>query len=145
MPKTINFENKKMIQRLQTVFLLLFILLSLGNWLFFPVETIVFQPLDFFLSEQSNNFSLILVVLGFVSIFSFKKRIMQLRLNRLIWVMHSLFWGSFVYFVVSDHADTFLNFFPDLLLAGLAEVCLLLANKQIRKDEALVRSLDRLR
>lgn len=145
MPKTINFENKKMIQRLQTVFLIVFVLLSIANGLFFPVEIIVFQPLDLPLGDQINNLSFVLVFFAVLSIFSFKKRIIQLRLNGLIWLIHVLFWGSFVFLVVRDHAGAYSNFFPDVILAGIAEVNLLLANKFIRKDEALVRSLDRLR
>lgn len=134
-----------MIQRLQTVFLLVFAVLSIANGLFFPVEIIVFQPLDMPLGDQINNFSFVFVVLAVFSIFSFKKRMLQLRLNRLIWAIHVLFWGSFVFLVVRDHASAYLDFLPDVILAGIAEVSLLLANKFIRKDEALVRSLDRLR
>lgn len=145
MPKTINFGNKKMIQRLQTVFLLVFAALTLANGLFFPVEKVVFQPLDMPLGDQINNFSMVLVVLAILSIFCFKNRNLQLRLNRFIWVIHMLFWGSFVFLVVRDHADVYLDFSPDVVLAGMAEISLWLANKFIRKDEALVRSLDRLR
>jgi hypothetical protein len=47
--------------------------------------------------------------------------------------------------IIQHQADNFNQYLPDLMIAFAGEVVLLLANRFIKKDEALIRSLDRLR
>jgi hypothetical protein len=63
----------------------------------------------------------------------------------MVWVLFTLFWAGFVYLVIQHQADNFNQYIPDLSIAFVGEVALLLANRFIKKDEALIRSLDRLR
>ena len=134
-----------MIQRIQTVFMLLFVLAGGVNFFLFPSEIIVFEPLLGENVDASPYVSILLSFLVLINIGFYKRRMLQLRINQLAWVLYTLFWGSFVYMIIPYHANSFNQFLPDLLIAFLGEVFLLLANRFIRKDEALIRSLDRLR
>ena len=132
-----------MLQRIQTLFLLLFCGVSLGNFFFFPVEIDIFSPFG----KQAAllvYLPLALTVTIFATIFLYKQRSRQVLINRVVWVIFTLYWGSFVYFIV-EAGNGFDLYLPDLSLAFVGEVALLLANRFIKKDEALVRSLDRLR
>ena len=134
-----------MIQRIQTVFMLLFVLAGGVNFFLFPSEIVVFEPLLGGDVDASPYVSILLSFLVLINIGLYKKRLLQVRINRLAWVLYTLFWGSFVYMIIRDHANDFNQFLPDLLIAFVGEVALLLANRFIKKDEALIRSLDRLR
>ena len=134
-----------MIQRIQTVFMILFVLTGGVNFFLFPSELVVFEPLLGENAGASPYVSVLLSLLVLINIFFYKKRVLQLRINQLIWVLYSLYWGSFVFMIISYFADDYNPFLSDLLIAFVGEVVLLLANHFIRKDEALVRSLDRLR
>jgi len=134
-----------MIQRIQTVFMLLFVMAGGVNFFLFPSEIVVFEPLLGGDVDASPYVSILLSFLVLINISFYKKRMLQLRINRLAWVLYTLFWGSFVYMIILHHANDFNQFLPDLLIAFIGEVVLLLANRFIRKDEALIRSLDRLR
>ena len=134
-----------MIQRIQTVFMLLFVLTGGVNFFLFPSELVVFEPFFGENAGASPYVSLLLSLLVLINIFFYKKRVLQLRINKLIWVLYSLFWGSFVFMIISYFPNDYNPFLPDLLIAFVGEVVLLFANHFIKKDEALIRSLDRLR
>ena len=89
------------------------------------------------------------VALGFYSIFSYKNRLKQLRLNLVNIVFIMLILGLFVYFSYQGElllpkpekgAYGFSFFMPAVTVLFYS-----LANRFIRRDEALVRSADRLR
>lgn len=134
-----------MIQRIQSLYMLLFIFLGVANFLFFPSEEIVFKALLEGSEASTPYVSLLLSLAVLTNLFLFTKRKIQLIVNQVIWVLFTLFWGSFVYLILQNPTVHFSNFSMDLLLAFLGEVSLLLANKAIKKDEALIRSIDRLR
>ena len=134
-----------MIQRIQTVFMFLFVLTGGVNFFLFPSELVVFEPLLGENAGASPYVSVLLSLLVLINIFFFKKRVLQLRINQLIWVLYSLYWGSFVFMIISYFPNDFNPFLSDLLIAFAGEVVLLFANHSIKKDEALIRSLDRLR
>lgn len=142
--KKINFE-KKMLQRPQTLLLLLFCAVATANALFFPLEARVFSHLLNASSIYASWVSLIFVLIVVLNIFLYKNRPMQIRINKVVWLLFTLFWGSYVYFVVKEFNTAFSTFLPDLVLAFIGEVCLLYANRFIRKDENLIRSMDRIR
>ena len=134
-----------MIQRIQTIFMLLFILAGGVNFFLFPSEIIVFEPLMGNKADSSPYVSFLLSLLVLINIILFKKRTLQILVNQMVWVLFTLFWGGFVYLVIQHQADNFNQYIPDLFIAFVGEVALLLANRFIKKDEALIRSLDRLR
>ena len=134
-----------MIQRIQTVFMLLFVITAAVNFFLFPSEIVVFEPVLGEKVDSSPYISILLAILVLVNIGFYKKRKLQVRINQLVWVLYTLFWGSFVYFTLQNTTEGLNLYLPDLLVAFVGEVALLLANRYIRKDEALIRSLDRLR
>lgn len=134
-----------MIQRIQTVFMLLFVITAAVNFFLFPSEIVVFEPVLGEKVDSSPYISILLAILVLVNIGFYKKRILQVRINQLVWVLYTLFWGSFVYFTLQNTTEGLNLYLPDLLIAFIGEVALLFANRYIRKDEALIRSLDRLR
>ena len=133
-----------MIQRLQTLFLLLFCGINAVNFFLFPVEypllKSTFETDAALLVKLPLIFSLII----FINVFLFKYRGRQLLINRVVWVVFTLFWGSLVYLIVQQ-GKGFSPYLADLGLAFVGKVALLMANRYIAKDEALIRSLDRLR
>ena len=134
-----------MIQRIQTVFMLLDVIAAAVNFYLFPSEIVVFEPVLGEKVDSSPYISILLAILVLVNIGFYKKRKLQVRINQLVWVLYTLFWGSFVYFTLQNTTEGLNLYLPDLLVAFVGEVALLLANRYIRKDEALIRSLDRLR
>ncbi len=134
-----------MLQRPQTLLLMLFCALATTNAFVFPLEEQVFS----FLLEASASYapliSLLFVLLIVLNVFLYTNRPLQIRINQLVWLLFTLFWGSYVFFVVQQYSESFSVYFPDLVLAFFGELCLIFANRFIRKDENLVRSLDRLR
>ena len=134
-----------MIQRIQTIFMLLFVLAGGVNFFLFPSEMIVFEPLMGNKADSSPYVSILLSLLVLINIILYKKRTLQILVNQMVWVLFTLFWAGFVYLVIQHHADNFNQYIPDLSIAFVGEVALLLANRFIKKDEALIRSLDRLR
>ena len=134
-----------MIQRIQTIFMLLFVTTAAVNFFLFPSEIVVFKPVVGEKVDSSPYISILLAILVLVNIGFYKKRKLQVLINQLVWVLYTLFWGSFVYFTLQNTTEGLNLYLPDLLVAFVGEVALLLANRYIRKDEALIRSLDRLR
>ena len=134
-----------MLQRPQTLLLLLFCALATTNAFVFPLEEQVFS----FLLEASASYapliSLLFVLLIVLHVFLYTNRPLQIRINQLVWLLFTLFWGSYVFFVLQQYSESFSVYLPDLVLAFFGELCLIFANRFIRKDENLVRSLDRLR
>lgn len=134
-----------MIQRIQTIFMLLFVLVGVANFLYFPSEELIFQPLLGKNSPSSPYVSFLLALIVLLNIALYKKRLLQIRVNQFVWVVFTLFWGGFVYFILVQENQTFTPYLPDLSIAFVGEVALLLANRFIQKDEDLIRSIDRLR
>ena len=133
-----------MIQRLQTLFLLVFCLTSSATYFLFPVEHALLSNVAGVQADLLIQLPLGCALVIFVNIFLFNNRKRQLLINRLVGVVFILFWGSLVYFIAQQD-QSFTYYIADLGLASAGEVGLLVANRYIAKDEALVRSLDRLR
>ena len=133
-----------MIQRLQTLFLLVFCITNAANYFLFPVELTLLDNAVGAQAALLKQLPLGCALIIFINIFLFNHRKRQLLINRLVGVVFSLYWGSLMYFIVQQEQN-FNHFLADLSLAFVGEVALLLANRYIAKDEALVRSLDRLR
>lgn len=153
-----------MIQRIQTVFLLLS-LLSMGLLFFFPYANL--EQKDSVIVEFSikgaeltkDNEKLdynvlpltIIVVLSccitFITILLFKKRMIQIRLSFLNIILQLGTAGMMYYFVYSANKSFGESFSVNvmLVLPLVAAIFSFLAIRAIAKDEALVRSIDRIR
>ena len=144
-----------MIQRIQSIYLLIVSLVSGGLVFVF----------DFWKNENSQSVNMISLInnsdyfslgivtafllvalLAFVSLVSFKKRLLQINLNRFNILINLILFGFLVYHLLNISGEISVSekgigsFLP---LASI--VLLLMANRSIQKDENLVKSVDRLR
>ena len=137
-----------MIQRIQTVYLIITFLLIGVLPFIFPLWTLNDGKDYFFMQNQIYAILLGLsTAITFYSIISFKKRQTQFVANRLNIVLNLILLGLFVYHSLnlSGEAVTVSEKGIGMFLPVLAVVFLALANKAIKKDEDLVKSVDRLR
>jgi len=137
-----------MLQRIQTVYLLVAAGISAGLIFLFHLW-INTEGLNVFAKDETLYFGLFLgsAALSLISIFRYKDRQSQFVLGRLNIILNFILLGLFVYRSLSLSGET-----SDVsekgigtLLPILSIVFLVLANKAIKKDEDLVKSVDRLR
>jgi uncharacterized membrane protein YsdA (DUF1294 family) len=140
-----------MIQRLQTIWLLLAAAAAFSTLKFsfysgnrMEGTTRIFE----YFTAQSNLLLLILTagvgLLAFISIFLFKNRKLQFRLT-IIAIIVSLI-NLVLYFTgIRKFVPGESNYDLTAILAIIVPVLLFMAARGIRKDEKLVKSLDRLR
>ena len=147
-----------MIQRIQTLFLLL-AGAAFAALLVYPFATSAPSGSDMqnifadgSYSIQDNLMLEILVLAGillsFVNIFLFKKRKIQMRIGYLLMILSILIpLVAYLYFTnqVSTLSDAPVQDGPGVFLPIASLVFAILANYFIRKDEKIVRSMDRLR
>ena len=136
-----------MIQRIQTVYLLVVILISGilpfwvnlwsdtgGNEIFAKNEILV--SIAFYASA----------VLALIAIVLFKNRKNQFVMNRLNLILNLFLLGFFVYRSLNLSGETLVSEKGiGMLIPVVSIVFLVLANRAIKKDEDLVKSVDRLR
>ena len=136
-----------MIQRIQTVYLLLaLVAMILTSFVFATWKTpdgIEFTAMDNRILLGAWLISMVAIV---ISIISFKKRIVQMRINTFTMFFILLMAGVIIadiypFFELPDDAQLHIGAF----LPFAAIFFLSMANRGIRKDENLVRSLDRIR
>ncbi|CAA9200996.1 DUF4293 domain-containing protein [Flavobacterium bizetiae] len=137
-----------MIQRIQTVYLILAFLVTSVLLLFIPIWTLSDGKLFYF--NQDPIYTVIVglsTMLTVVSIISYKKRQNQFVMNRLNIILNLILLGLFVYrsLNLSGEALAVSEKGIGMFLPIVAIVLLVLANKAIKKDEDLVKSVDRLR
>ena len=138
-----------MIQRIQTVYLLLTFVVTRVLMFFIPLWTLNTGKAFYFMQDQFYTILLGLsTMLTIVSIISFKKRQNQFVMNRLNIILNLILLGLFVYRSLNLSGET-VNAVSEkgigMFLPIVAIVLLVLANKAIKKDEDLVKSVDRLR
>lgn len=129
-----------MLQRIQTIWTLLAVLAAV--FLF-----ITGQDVAVFGSIPVLNIGcIVLVIVGALSIFSFKNRKRQILLNTISIIINALLIGVLAYWLLNLSGGIQ---FPEKgiepIFPLIAVICLLIANVYIRKDERLVKSVDRLR
>jgi len=144
-----------MLQRIQTVYLLIAIILSgivsffLPFWSNQEMEAVYLDSLF-----QSGELALMAVpvlfmisgLISIIALFSFKTRTKQIVFNRMNIVINFLLLGIIVYHLLTLPGETLVSkkgigvFIPLIVIVFLA-----LANKATIKDEKLVKSVDRLR
>lgn len=129
-----------MIQRIQTI------------WTFLAVLAAVFLFItgqDVIISEGLPVLDagcIILVLTGLLSVFSYKNRKRQILLNNISIIINALLVGILIYWLLNLSGGIQ---FPEKgiepMFPLIAIVCLFIANTYIKKDERLVKSVDRLR
>ncbi|MEM7185148.1 MAG: DUF4293 domain-containing protein [Bacteroidota bacterium] len=136
-----------MLQRIQTVYMLIAILLLGAMYLWFPTVEDAAG-----VAVMDRNEPLVLglmigsVLFTIYSIFSYKKRQLQFVMNRLSIILNFVLLGVFVYRALTLSGETMVS---EKGIGGLIPIIsivfLVLANKAIKRDEDLVKSVDRLR
>ncbi|MDO6519791.1 protein of unknown function [Zobellia uliginosa] len=136
-----------MIQRIQTVYLLIVVLVAgvlpfwvnlwsdaEGNEIFASHE--IFISLTFYISS----------LLALIAIVMFKNRKNQFVMNRLNMILNLFLLGFFVYRSLNLSGEISVSEKGiGMLIPIISIVFLVLANRAIKKDEDLVKSVDRLR
>tara|TARA_B110000046_G_scaffold125990_1_gene132489 strand:- start:107 stop:502 length:396 start_codon:yes stop_codon:yes gene_type:complete len=131
-----------MLQRIQSLFSLGFISVTLLYNLRFSIP---FEVNPNSLQWVLGNTPYLFAILAFVSVFSFSKRKVQFRLNTFI-LISSLGYEAFTIIQIFEQLQTLKELIIlHCTLVFLSWILLLLANRYIKKDEALIRSVDRLR
>lgn len=136
-----------MLQRIQTIYLLLSVITSAGLIFVFSLwENSAGEPV--YAEDQLIVFGMFLAsaAISLVSILMFKNRKLQFVLGRLNIILNLFLLGVFVYWSLTlpgemDISEKGIGMF----LPIVSIVFLVLANKAIKKDEDLVKSVDRLR
>ena len=136
-----------MLQRIQTIYLFLAALVS-GVLIFFVSLWTNEAGESVFVEDVLVAMGLFLgsAVLSLISIFLFKNRKLQFVLGRINILLNFFLLGVFVYWSLTvpgemDISEKGIGMF----IPVLSIVFLVLANKAIKKDEDLVKSVDRLR
>lgn len=152
-----------MIQRIQSVYLLLVALL-MGATVFTPLATFISTSVDGSIASNSIGiytdqgylshtwgvltFAALTTLLAFVNIFLYKKRKTQIKLCYFIFVFVLVFYGTLAVYtnvVINAQNLEFSNIGIGFILPIIALIFNFLALRKIKSDEKLVRSLDRIR
>ena len=137
-----------MLQRIQTIYLVAVLILAGILPFVFPLWKFEDGKEFYFMSNlaYSSLFSLS-TTLAVLSIVSFKKRKQQFVFNRLNLILNLILLGLFVYRSLNLSGETLVVSEKGIgmFLPIISIVMLVLANKAIKKDEDLVKSVDRLR
>jgi peptidoglycan/LPS O-acetylase OafA/YrhL len=136
-----------MIQRIQSIYLLV-VALATGV---LPFWLPLWYTADLVEIFAASELWILLVFLGgaalaLIALFSFKTRQHQFVLNRFNILLNLFLLGSFVFRTLKLSGEAAVSEKGiGLLIPVFSIVLLVLANKAIRKDEELVKSVDRLR
>ena len=153
-----------MLHRIQTVYLLIIVALMVAT-LFLPlamlqagdqfysfdatgVSTIAAEPELVYPTWGLFALTAVISILALFTIFLFKKRILQIRLcvfNAILMLGFYALFGFFVWILKEELAGAALSVKIALSFPVIALILDYLAIRNIGADEALVRSLDRLR
>ena len=150
-----------MIQRVQTLYLLLVVILGTLLCFFSPIEFLTPEATEYVRLQAFDKWPLAVMtlsipLLALVNIFLFKRRLLQARLN----IMNVIFCigyyalvSLYAAFVVKGYeaihgmtladADWYITLWAAVPAVNV--VLLMMATRRILKDEALVRAADRLR
>lgn len=149
-----------MIQRIQTIYLLLSVALMVAiNWL--PLTT--FGELDFFtygISTTAGECTLAITtypiavtiiassILALIAIFMYKKRMKQVKVVSISIFLDIMFYpifGAYMWYTKDFLSDFNYSLSVSLLIPVASIILKFLATKAIKADEKLVRSADRIR
>jgi hypothetical protein len=136
-----------MIQRIQTIYLIITAGISGGLVFLFRLWTdgqgtaVYAQDEILFMALFAGS-----AILALISIFMFKDRKLQFVLGRINIILNFILLGLFVYRLLSVSGEVMVSKKGiGMFLPVFSIVFLVLANKAIKRDEDLVKSVDRLR
>lgn len=150
-----------MIQRIQTLYLLLVVLLGTLLCFFSPVQFLLPDGTEYISLFAFDKWPLAVItiaipLLACIIIFLFKHRLLQVRLNIanvILCLGYYALLALYVAFIIKGYepigettltnADWYLNLWAAIPLVNI--VLTMMATRRILKDEALVRAADRLR
>lgn len=150
-----------MIQRIQTLYLFLVVILGTLLCFFSPVQFLLPDGTEYIALHAFDKWPLAVMsvsipLLALVIIFLFKRRLLQARLNIMNVILCLGYYALvalYVAFVVKGYepigetvlagAEWYLNVWAAIPLVNI--VLTMMATRRILKDEALVRAADRLR
>ncbi len=134
-----------MLQRIQTVYMGLSALLTIALVLLFPLYTnlenvvmAIDNPVVFFFFGFCSGGLL-------ANIFNFKKRSLQIVLNRIIMFAFLVTLGFTIADMIRSGDASNVTFGLALLAPPIGVILVFMANKGIKKDEKLIKSADRIR
>ena len=151
-----------MIQRIQTLYLLIIIILT-SLVIEFPVMEIISDENIFYTVtvlgayvDKSLEYTMwpllavciLNILIALVAIFQFKKRLLQIRLcilNILLIVGFYVLLGSYYWILKEKFSANGIPFEWTVILPAINIILSYLSIRSIRKDEALVKALNRLR
>ncbi|WP_339610063.1 DUF4293 domain-containing protein [uncultured Planktosalinus sp.] len=136
-----------MIQRIQTLYMLLVAFIMTGLFVWFPEVKNESGDL-LYTRDEPVFFALIFIsiALAIIAILTYKRRKRQFVFNRLNILSNFILLGVFVYRSLSVPGETLVSEKGiGMFLPILSIVLLVMANRSIIKDENLVKSVDRLR
>ena len=130
-----------MIQRIQTVFLFIIVIVSVIGFFLLP-------PLDFYIlgllvPTLLKSYIILTSSLALLSLMIFKHRKTQLIINRLHFFLQVAMTGVLIFGLLN--ANDLNSFLLWLLMPFQSMVLLILSSRAIQKDDDLIRSIDRLR
>tara|TARA_R110002073_G_scaffold145532_4_gene297686 strand:- start:4226 stop:4654 length:429 start_codon:yes stop_codon:yes gene_type:complete len=142
-----------MIQRIQSVYLLLVAIISGGLIFVFDlwrISEVKKFAVDLFSDESMLNklvpiLFFLSAFVAIVSIFSFKDRLKQFVLGRVIILINLFLLGVLIYLSLNLPGEVTSEKGIGMFIPTVAILFTVLANKAIKKDEDLVKSVDRLR
>ncbi|MFP9115683.1 DUF4293 domain-containing protein [Flavobacterium sp. RHBU_3] len=137
-----------MIQRIQSIYLIIAILASGILPLFLPLYTLSTDEDPTYFNKNIAYVFLFVAsaTLSVVSLFSYKKRKNQFVIGRLNIILNFILLGLFIYRLLNLSGDAEVSEKGiGIYLPLVSIVFLSLANRAIKKDEDLVKSADRLR
>ena len=139
-----------MLQRIQTIYLILAAVVTGVLPFVFPLWKVQTgtQIFDFYFMQEMSYAALfgLSTTLSIISIMGYKKRQNQFVMGRLNIILNLFLLGLFVYRLLTVSGETSVSEKGiGMFLPIVAIVFLVLANKAIKKDEDLVKSVDRLR
>ncbi len=150
-----------MIQRIQTLYLLLVVILGTLLCFFSPMQFLMPEGADYIMLMTFDKWALatitvIIPAMALINIFLFKRRLLQARLNIMNVILclgYYALLALYTAYIVKGHepigeqnltnADWYLTVWAAIPLVNL--VLIMMATRRILKDEALVRAADRLR
>lgn len=135
-----------MIQRIQTVYLAVATILTLSVF-FTPIYSRAVNDPSAWIGNGFAVFLTLTLLLSFVAIFLYGNRQRQILVVKIATYLQAgaLGFAGAIIFTVGGFGRFMMW---ELLSSGLlliAFICLILANKNIKKDEEMVRSIDRIR
>jgi hypothetical protein len=130
-----------MIQRIQSLYLLLVCLMAAVSALLFPVRSL--PEFSFWRDDYILIYAWCTVLISAVTLLFFRRRKMQLVLNRIHWLLQFLvllfvLYGSWP--ILSWESSTLW-----VLLPFISLILLYFSRRGIQRDEDLIRSIDRIR